>query len=137
MTSTTPHGVRCIADHRCRKCTFPSAPRRSSRITSLSGARRGRRDSSTSGSPTKTLRTLRTLRALIAILSVPVLGFVAGCLVAGCSVPAGLPRPYGAGTAKLGESITLLGWHLSVSHLRFESNYVLVDVDGAPSQQGN
>jgi hypothetical protein len=76
------------------------------------------------------------LRALIAILSVAVLGLVAGCLVAGCSAPASLPRPYGASTAKLGESITLLGWNLSVSNLRFESNYVLVDVDGAPSEQG-
>jgi hypothetical protein len=82
------------------------------------------------------LRTLQTLRALIAILSVALLGLVAGCLVAGCSAPASLPKPYGASTAKLGESITLLGWNLSVSNLRFESNYVLVDVDGAPSERG-
>jgi hypothetical protein len=28
------------------------------------------------------------------------------------------------------------GWNLSVSNLRFESDHVLVDVDGAPSEQG-
>jgi hypothetical protein len=72
-----------------------------------------------------------TLRALIAILSVAVLGFVAGC-----SAPARQPKPYGASTAKLGESIAVLGWNLSLSNLRFESDYVLVDVDGAPSEQG-
>jgi hypothetical protein len=72
-----------------------------------------------------------TLRAVIAALSVAALGFVAGC-----SAPARQPGPYGASTAKLGESIALLGWNLSVSNLRFESDYVLVDVDGAPSEQG-
>ena len=30
----------------------------------------------------------------------------------------------------------MLGWNLSVSNLRFESNYVLADVDGALSEQG-
>jgi hypothetical protein len=57
-------------------------------------------------------------------------------LVAGCSAPAQEPKPYGASAAKLGESVALLGWNLSVSNLRFESDYVLVDVDGAPSEQG-
>lgn len=32
--------------------------------------------------------------------------------------------------------MALLGWNLSVSNLRFESGHVLVDVDGAPSEQG-
>jgi hypothetical protein len=72
---------------------------------------------------------------LIAILLVAGC-LVAGCLVAGCSAPARQPKPYGASAAKLGESMALLGWNLSVSNLRFESDYVLVDVDGAPSEQG-
>jgi hypothetical protein len=76
------------------------------------------------------------LRASIAILSVAVFGLVAGCFVAGCSAPVGLPTSYGARTAKVGESIAVLGWNLSVSNLRFQSDYVLIDVDGAPSEQG-
>jgi hypothetical protein len=40
---------------------------------------------------------------------------------------------YGAGTARLGESLAVLGWNTSVSNLRWQSDYVLVDVDAAPT----
>jgi hypothetical protein len=64
------------------------------------------------------------LRVLIAVLSIAV-------VAAGCSAPQ--PPPYGASTAKLGESMALLGWNVSVSNLRWESGHVLVDVDAASS----
>ena len=56
-------------------------------------------------------------------------------ITAGCSTPR--PLPYGASTAKLGESIALLGWNMSVSNLRWDSGHVLVDVDAAPSENPN
>lgn len=58
-------------------------------------------------------------------------------------LPAGLrdglleppPRgaPYGAQGARLGESLALLGWNMSVSNLRWDGDYVLVDVDASPA----
>ena len=71
------------------------------------------------------------MRALITALSIAVLA-----VVAGCSAPNQQSKPYGAGTAKIGESIALLGWNMSVSNLRWEQGRVLVDVDAAPSEQG-
>ncbi|MBW0014059.1 hypothetical protein [Mycobacterium sp.] len=62
---------------------------------------------------------------------VPVLWLVA-CLV-GCS-DAGHPvRPYGAQGARLGESLALLGWNMAVSNLRWDGDYVLIDVDASPA----
>jgi hypothetical protein len=40
---------------------------------------------------------------------------------------------YGAQTARLGESLAVLGWNTSVSNLRWQDDYVLVDVDAAPA----
>ncbi len=47
----------------------------------------------------------------------------------GCSSSHHPPRPYGAQGARLGESLALLGWNMSVSNLRWDGDYVLVDVD--------
>jgi hypothetical protein len=69
------------------------------------------------------------LRVLIAMLSIAVLG-------AACSTSSRAPNPYGASSARLGESMALLGWNMSVSNLRFQSGHVLVDVDAAPSEKG-
>ncbi|OBH90043.1 MULTISPECIES: hypothetical protein [unclassified Mycobacterium] len=59
---------------------------------------------------------------------------VAACVLAcltGCS-GAGQPvRPYGAQGARLGESVSLLGWNMSVSNLRWDGDYVLIDVDAS------
>ncbi|MCV7168223.1 hypothetical protein [Mycobacterium stomatepiae] len=47
----------------------------------------------------------------------------------GCSSSSHAVRPYGAQGARLGESLALLGWNISVSNLRWDGDYVLVDVD--------
>jgi hypothetical protein len=57
-------------------------------------------------------------------------------LIAGCSEKHGMSRPYGASAAKMGESIAVLGWNVSMSNLRWDNKYVLVDVDAAPSTPG-
>lgn len=60
------------------------------------------------------------LRSLIAALLA-----LAG--VAGCSASA--PRgPYGAVSSRIGEPLTLLGWDITVSNLRWEVNHALIDV---------
>lgn len=56
---------------------------------------------------------------------------VLGCL-AGCSSSHHTVNPYGAQGARLGESLALLGWNMSVSNLRWNGDYVLVDVDASP-----
>jgi hypothetical protein len=53
------------------------------------------------------------------------------CL-AGCSGANHPVNPYGAQAARLGESLALLGWNMSVSNLRWDSDYVLIDVDASP-----
>jgi hypothetical protein len=72
---------------------------------------------------------LRAIRAVVAASSVAL-------LVLGCSAGEDQPRPYGAATAKVGESLALLGWNVSISNLRWDSGHVLVDVDAAPAQPG-
>lgn len=54
-------------------------------------------------------------------------------LVAGCSGGGRSDRVYGAQSARLGESLAVLGWNFSVSNLRWTADYVLIDVDAAPS----
>ena len=61
---------------------------------------------------------------------------VAACVVAclaGCSESNHPVSPYGARGARLGESLALLGWNMSVSNLRWGGDYVLVDVDASPA----
>ncbi|BBX75211.1 hypothetical protein H7H78_12865 [Mycobacterium shinjukuense] len=54
------------------------------------------------------------------------------CLV-GCSGSSHPGRIYGADTARFGESLAVLGWNMAVSNLRWEGDYVLVDVDASPA----
>jgi hypothetical protein len=61
-----------------------------------------------------------------------VLTCLAACLV-GCSSSSPPVRPYGAQGARLGEALGLLGWNMSVSNLRWDKDYVLVDIDAAPT----
>lgn len=59
---------------------------------------------------------------------------IAACLLAcvtGCSASSHPVRPYGAQGARLGESLSLLGWNMAVSNLRWDGDYVLIDVDAA------
>src|ERR1700756_2686542 len=56
------------------------------------------------------------------------------CLAAwlvGCSSSNQPARPYGAQGARFGESLALLGWNMAVSNLRWDGDYVLIDVDAA------
>jgi hypothetical protein len=53
-----------------------------------------------------------------------------------CSKEDDRGHPYAAQTASLGESLEILGWNMSVSNLRLDADYVLVDVDASPSQPG-
>jgi hypothetical protein len=55
---------------------------------------------------------------------------VAACLVA-CSGSNHPVSPYGAQGARLGEALALLGWNMSVSNLRWDGDYVLIDVDAS------
>src|ERR1700756_2660085 len=54
-------------------------------------------------------------------------------LACGCSNSAARQQVYGAPTARLGESLAVLGWNTSMSNLRWQDDYVLVDVDAAPT----
>src|SRR6201988_1580010 len=68
------------------------------------------------------------MRRVIAIV-----GTVA-CLavwLVGCSNSNQPARPYGAQGARFGESLALLGWNIAVSNLRWDGDYVLIDVDAA------
>jgi hypothetical protein len=66
------------------------------------------------------------VRDLIAIV-------LAAACCAACSSSHNNDRVYGALTARLGESLAVLGWNTSMSNLRWQDNYVLVDVDAAPT----
>jgi hypothetical protein len=65
---------------------------------------------------------MRSFIALVTCLSL--------CLV-GCSGSNHPVNPYGAQGARLGESLALLGWNMSVSNLRWDGDYVLVDISAA------
>jgi hypothetical protein len=52
---------------------------------------------------------------------------------AACSSSGHRDLVYGAQNARLGESLAVLGWNTSVSNLRWQDDYVLVDVDAAPA----
>ena len=59
--------------------------------------------------------------------------------VTSCSGDPGSGGPadvFSATRASIGESLAILGWNMSVANLRFDADYVLVDVEAAPSQEG-
>lgn len=68
------------------------------------------------------------MRALIALLSTALL-----LVTSACSGDDDRSAPYGVQTAALGESLSVLGWNISAANLRFEGDYVLVDVDASPT----
>ncbi|SOJ53060.1 hypothetical protein MSIMFB_00564 [Mycobacterium simulans] len=67
------------------------------------------------------------MRTLIA------LALAVACL-AGCTGSNNSGRIYGAQSARFGESLAVLGWNMSVSNLRWDGDYVLIDVDASPSE---
>jgi hypothetical protein len=72
------------------------------------------------------------VRAVLALL----LAVITAVAVVACS-DAPQPSPYGTQGATIGESLAVLGWNVSASNLRFDGDYVLIDVDASPSQAGN
>ena len=70
------------------------------------------------------------MRALVAALSVVVVAASA------CSGDEDRVHPYAVQAATIGESLAVLGWNIGVSNLRWDADYVLIDVDAAPSQAG-
>ena len=62
---------------------------------------------------------MRTLISLIAAVA------VAGA--AACSGP-GAAGPYGAQDARIGSALSVLGWEMTLSNLRWEVDYALIDV---------
>lgn len=71
------------------------------------------------------------MRALVALLSAAVLA-----VTSACSGDDDSAHPYSVQTAAVGESLAVLGWNIGVSNLRFDGDYVLIDVDAAPSEGG-
>ena len=69
---------------------------------------------------------MRILRVAVAILLAVVM--------TACSGDAPAPTAYG--TAKIGEAQAILGWNVSLVNLRFEADYVLVDIDAASAKAG-
>jgi hypothetical protein len=70
-----------------------------------------------------------SLRALVAVMAAIVV------VASGCSAGDGRAHPYSTQSAAIGESLSVLGWNISVTNLRFDGDYVLVDVDASPSQK--
>lgn len=69
------------------------------------------------------------MRALIAAVTTMILVVTA----TGCSDDDTPTRTYEALTTSLGQALDVLGWHITLSDLRFEADRVLVDVDASPS----
>jgi hypothetical protein len=76
-------------------------------------------------------RTQDPVRALIAVLATVVL-----VATSACSDDDDRDRTYAAQTATIGESLAVLGWNISVAILRFDADYVLIDVDASPAGDG-
>lgn len=70
-----------------------------------------------------------SLRALIAVTAAIIM------VASACSGDDSRAHPYSTQSAAIGESLAVLGWNISVTNLRFDGDYVLVDVDASPSQK--
>jgi hypothetical protein len=69
------------------------------------------------------------MRALVAVMAAIVV------VASGCSGDDARAHPYSTQSAAIGESLSVLGWNISVTNLRFDGDYVLVDVDASPSRK--
>ncbi|OBK70638.1 hypothetical protein [Mycobacterium sp. 1274761.0] len=69
------------------------------------------------------------MRALIALLSAALL-----LVTSACSGDDADAHPYAVQAAKVGESLAVLGWNMSLANLRFDGDYVLFDIDASPTQ---
>ncbi len=68
------------------------------------------------------------MRTLIALLSA-----VALMTASACSSDGEDAHPYAVQTAAIGESLAVLGWNISAANLRFDGDYVLIDIDASPT----
>ena len=62
------------------------------------------------------------MRNLIAVVAALVVACAAACSGAGAT------GPYGAQSARVGSALTILGWEMTLSNLRWEVDYALIDV---------
>src|SRR5262245_56923309 len=70
-----------------------------------------------------------SLRTLIAVLAATVL------VASACARDDDPGVPYSTQSTTIGEPLSLLGWNISLTNLRFDTDYVLVDVDASASQK--
>jgi hypothetical protein len=70
-----------------------------------------------------------SLRVLVAVMAATVL------VASACSRDDAPAHPYSTQTAAIGESLSILGWNISVTNLRIDADYVLIDVDASASQK--
>ena len=70
-----------------------------------------------------------SLRALVAVMAATVL------VASACSRDGDRGGPYSTQSVTIGESQSILGWNISVTNLRFDADYVLVEVDASASQK--
>ncbi|BBY55467.1 hypothetical protein H7J07_09820 [Mycobacterium koreense] len=68
-----------------------------------------------------------SVRAVAAALTVVL------AVMTSCSRADGVDAPYGAQAARLGSQISVLGWDLTLSDLRWGAEHVLVDITGEPT----
>lgn len=71
------------------------------------------------------------MRAVAALL----LALITTAALVSCSDEPAV-SPYATEGATIGESLAVLGWNVSASNLRFDGDYVLIDVDASPSRAG-
>ena len=69
------------------------------------------------------------MRALIAVMAAIVM------VASACSGDDPRPAPYSTQSAAIGQSMSILGWNITASNLRFDADYVLVDVDGSVAKK--
>jgi hypothetical protein len=69
-----------------------------------------------------------SLRALIAVVAAVVM------VASACSGDDTRAQPYSTQSAAIGASLSILGWNISLTNLRFDADHVLVDVDASASQ---
>ena len=72
------------------------------------------------------------MRALIAAVTT-----VALLLVTACSSDDAPDRTFGALTTSLGAALDILGWHITLSDLRFDADHAMVTVDASAGTDGH
>ncbi|OBJ34509.1 hypothetical protein [Mycolicibacter heraklionensis] len=70
------------------------------------------------------------MRSLIALISAVAVACAAAC------AGSGVTGPYGAQGAPIGTALTILGWEMTLSNLRWEVDYALVDVKAEVADAG-